>query len=130
MHTMLPTLGWTLFHFGLASPFQQQQKKNYRRVCWIFPNIYVVCGCTVCVEGIPRCFGYIAFQNKYCRHHTNVRLTDGWLWKAVRKSKSMWQQFLTEIVQWLYPLLISFWLFSPFHSTQYSKTPFCPCQKL
>lgn len=48
-------------------------------------------------------WGYIAFQNKYCRHHTNWRLIDSWLWKDIRKSESMWQQFLTEIVQWIVP---------------------------
>lgn len=75
----------------------------------------------------PDAVGYIAFQNKYCRHHTNWRLTDGRLWKAIRKSESMWQQFLTEIVQWIVPTAFSFCLFSPlFNSTEYSKTPFCP----
>lgn len=76
-------------------------------------------------------WGYIAFQNKYCRHHTNWKLTDGWLWKAIRKSRSMWQQFLTEIAQWIVPT--AYFILEVFftsNNTQYNKQPSCSLSQL
>lgn len=95
--------------------FQQQQQQQQQQVCWTFPNIYILCGCTVYMLRVfPDAVGYTAFQNKYCRHHTNWRLRDGWLWKPLESLSPCGNNFWLKQCSELYPLLISFWPFFHF----------------